>query len=102
MIYKTAVLAEHERGVLLRDQTIIDLVKPGRHRWLDPWDRLRLEIFDTDRVVMDSTWANRILRQHPDLAGDDFVFVRPEAGQLALIMLDGAPYTVVALSLIHI
>lgn len=96
MIYKTAVLAEHERGVLLRDQTIIDLVKPGRHRWLDPWDRLRLEIFDTDRVVMDSTWANRILRQHPDLAGDDFVFVRPEAGQLALIMLDGAPYTVVA------
>ena len=25
MIYKTAVLAEHERGVLLRDQTIIDL-----------------------------------------------------------------------------
>ncbi|WP_203294991.1 slipin family protein [Maricaulis parjimensis] len=95
MIYKTAVLAEHERGVLLRDQTVIDLVGPGRHRWLDLRNRLRLEIFDTDRVVMDSNWANRIMRQHADLAGDDFILVRPDAGQLALIMLDGAPYAVV-------
>ncbi|MAK64792.1 MAG: membrane protease subunit, stomatin/prohibitin [Maricaulis sp.] len=95
MIYKTAVLAEHERGVLLRDQTVIDLVGPGRHRWLDLRNRLRLEVFDTDRVAMDSNWANRIMRTHAELAGDDFILVRPDAGQLALVTLDGAPHALV-------
>ena len=95
MLYTTATLAEHERGLVLRDRNIIDLIGPGRHRWFDPFARLRVEVFDTGRLVMDSERANLIVRNHPALAEGHLVMVRPQADTLALVEVDGSPYTVV-------
>jgi len=95
MLFTTAVLAENERAIVRRDGTIIELAGPGRHRWFDPFKRLHVETFDAGRIVMDAAWANRIMRNHAELAEGAFIMVRPDAGTLALVEADGAPYAVV-------
>lgn len=95
MLFTTAVLAENERAIVRRDGTIIELAGPGRHRWFDPFKRLHVETFDAGRIVMDAAWANQIMRNHAELAEGAFIMVRPDAGTLALVEADGAPYAVV-------
>jgi len=95
MLFTKAVLAENERAIVRRDGTIIDLAGPGRHRWFDPFKRLHVETFDAGRVIMDAAWANRIMRNHPELAEGAFVMVRPDADMLALVEVDGSPFAVV-------
>ncbi|OLF71812.1 hypothetical protein AWH62_11800 [Maricaulis sp. W15] len=95
MIMTTAVLAEHERGLVRRDRAIVDLVGAGRHQWLDPLARIHVEIFDTRRAILDFELANQVLRARPDLAEGNFVYVQPQAGTLALVTLDGAPHALV-------
>lgn len=95
MLFTKAVLAENERAIVRRDGTIIELAGPGRHRWFDPFKRLHVETFDAGRVIMDAAWANRIMRNHPELAEGAFVMVRPDADTLALVEVDGSPFAVV-------
>lgn len=95
MIWKTNVLAETERGLLLRDGQIIDLIAPGRHRWPDPLSRLTLEIADTRTPVVPAGWAVQLERNHRTLAEAVMIFVRPAPETLALVSLNGAAFEVV-------
>ena len=86
---KTFVIAENQRGLLVRDGRLVRVLEPGLHRfWL--WNSRR------DQVVIDvasgacvSPLVDGIEKRHPELAEAYFEIVRPEQGQVAVVRLDG-------------
>ena len=86
---KTFVIAENQRGLLVRDGRLVRVLEPGLHRfWL--WNSRR------DQVVIDvasgacvSPLVDGIEKRHPELAEACFEIVRPEQGQVMVVRLDG-------------
>ena len=83
------VIAENQRGLLVRDGRLVRVLEPGLHRfWL--WNSRR------DQVVIDvasgacvSPLVDGIEKRHPELAEAYFEIVQPEQGQVAVVRLDG-------------
>ena len=86
---KTFVIAENQRGLLVRDGRLVRVLEPGLHRfWLWNSRRDRVEIdFATGACV--SPLVDGIEKRHPELAEACFEIVRPEQGQVAVVRLDG-------------
>lgn len=91
MIWKTIAIAEHERGLRLRDGRIEDILPPGRHRWLDPLNRTEVQRVDVRNVGFASEWAAALEKYHPELMAEHMIVVRPKAGEVALVTVNGAP-----------
>jgi regulator of protease activity HflC (stomatin/prohibitin superfamily) len=91
MIWKLISLAEHERGLLMRDGVLADILRPGRHRLFDPFGRHSVERHDVRKPVFMSEWGLVMEKNHPELFERDLIVVRPAEGEAALIRLDGRP-----------
>lgn len=88
MIRKEFIVAENQRGLLVKDGRLIRMLDPGRHMLWD-WDnRLRAEIVPAQGNFA-SPWAAIIEKLHPALAAEYFEIVRPAEGQAAVVWLDG-------------
>ena len=88
MIRKEVIVAENQRGLLVKDGRLLKMLDPGRHAFWD-WDnRLRAEIVAAQGVFT-SPWAAIVEKLHPELAAEYFAIVRPDEGQVAVVWLDG-------------
>jgi regulator of protease activity HflC (stomatin/prohibitin superfamily) len=88
MIRKEVIVAENQRGLLVKDGRLLTMLDPGRHAFWD-WDnRLRAEIVAAQGVFT-SPWAAIVEKLHPELAAEYFAIVRPDEGQVAVVWLDG-------------
>ncbi|QNA84310.1 slipin family protein [Sphingomonas sp. So64.6b] len=88
MIRKEFIVAENQRGLLVKDGRLLQMLDPGRHTFWD-WDnRLSAEIV-TAQGVFNSPWAAIIEKLHPAMAAEYFMVVRPGEGQAAVVWLDG-------------
>jgi regulator of protease activity HflC (stomatin/prohibitin superfamily) len=86
---KTFVIAENQRGLLVKDGRLVRVLEPGLHRfWLWNSRRDRVEI-DTASGACLSQLVDGIEKRHPELAEAYFEVVRPEQGQVAVVRLDG-------------
>ena len=85
----TFVIAENQRGLLVRDGRLVRVLEPGLHRfWLWNSRRDKVEIdFATGACL--SPLVDGIEKRHPELAEANFEIVRPEQGQVAVVRLDG-------------
>lgn len=95
MVWKTYALAETQRGLVLRDGCVVEWLEPGRHRRLDPANRLSLEILEVGQPIIVTSTARRLERLHPEMLKGRAVIIRPAAHELALVSVDGMPYAVV-------
>jgi len=86
-VLKSYVIAENQRGLLIRDGRVIDILGPGRHRLWDWLNRMRVEIVAASGVF-GSPWAEIIEKRHPELAEANFVTVRPAEGEVAVMWID--------------
>lgn len=84
---KTFVIAENQRGLLIQDGRVIEILSPGRHRLWDWLNRKRVETFVASGGFT-SPWAEIIEKRHPELAEGNFVSVRPKEGEIAVIWID--------------
>lgn len=88
MIRKEVIVAENQRGLLVKDGRLLRMLDPGRHVLWD-WDnRLRAEIVPAQGNFA-SPWAAIIEKLHPEVAAEYFEIVRPAEGQVAVVWLDG-------------
>ena len=86
---KTLVIAENQRGLLVRDGRLVRVLEPGLHRfWLWNSRRDRVEI-DTATGACTSQLVDGIEKRHPELAEANFAIVAPEQGHVAIVRLDG-------------
>jgi regulator of protease activity HflC (stomatin/prohibitin superfamily) len=86
-VLKSYVIAENQRGLLIRDGRVITILGPGRHRFWDWLNRTRVEIVGASGVFS-STWAEIVEKRHPELAEGNFVTVRPAEGEIAVVWID--------------
>jgi len=93
-MFKTIVVSEKQRGLLIRDGRFIDMLAPGRHRLFDPLGRLTVELCDASGAFI-SRWAEVIEKRHPVIADANFVTVRVPEGEVAVIAIDGRSSMVV-------
>jgi len=84
---KTFVIAENQRGLLIQDGRVIEILSPGRYRLWDWLNRKRVETFVATGVFA-SPWAEIIEKRHPELAEGNFVSVRPGEGQISMVWID--------------
>jgi regulator of protease activity HflC (stomatin/prohibitin superfamily) len=94
MIRKIAIVAENERGLLVKDGRLIRVLDPGRHVFWDWGNRLTIEMFEAQGLFR-SPWAAIIEKRHPELADRYFAVVRPGDGEVALVRIDGRPAMIV-------
>ena len=88
MIRKEVIVAENQRGLLVKDGRLLRMLDPGRHVLWD-WDnRLRAEIVPAQGNFA-SPWTAIIEKLHPEMAAEYFEIVRPVEGQVAVVWLDG-------------
>jgi len=92
---KTFVIAENQRGLLVRDGRLVRVLEPGRHRfWL--WDSQRDQVsIEIATGASMSPLVDGIEKRHPELAEAYFEIVRPAQGQVAMVRLDGKAHLVV-------
>lgn len=90
----TFVIAENQRGLLIQDGRIIDVLGPGRHRISNWLGRKSVELVDAVGLFT-SPWADIMERRHPELAEANFVTVRPAEGEVSVVWLGARPAWIV-------
>ncbi|MCK5745110.1 MAG: slipin family protein [Oricola sp.] len=85
---KIFVIAENQRGLLIRDGRLITVLEPGRHVYVDWLGRLKLECVYAQGVFA-SQWAEIMEKRHPELAGRYLETVRVGEGEVAIVLIDG-------------
>ena len=92
---KTFIVAENQRGLLVRDGRLVRVLEPGLHRfWLWNSRRDQVEVTFASGACV-SPLVEGIEKRHPELAEANFEIVRPEEGQVAIVRLDGRAKLVV-------
>lgn len=90
-MWKTVIVREHERALLVRDGRIAQVLGPGKHQFLDFAKRLTIETFDIRDPRFTSNWGEVLERAHADLAEGRLITVRVATGEVAVISYDGLP-----------
>jgi len=94
MTRKAYVVAETQRGLLIRDGRLIRVLEPGRHVFWDVFGQLTVDLFDA-RGVFASPWAEIIEKRHPEIAAQYLETVRVAEGEVAIVKLDGRASVIV-------
>ncbi len=90
-MWKTVIVREHERAILVRDGRIAQVLEPGKHQFLDLAKRLITEIFDIRDPLFKSNWGEVLERAQIDLTSGRLITVRVAPGEVAVISYDGLP-----------
>jgi len=85
---KSFVVAENQRGLLIRDGRLIKVLEPGRHAFWDVLGRLSIELCDAQGIFA-LPWAEIIEKRHQKYAERYLETVRVGEGEVAIISLDG-------------
>lgn len=85
---KIFVIAENQRGLLIKDGRLINVLEPGRHVYFDVLGRLKLECVYAQGVFA-SPWAEIMEKRHPELSARYLETVRVGEGEVAIVMVDG-------------
>ena len=94
MIREVFIVAENQRGLLIKDGRLLRVLEPGRHTYWRVGGRLLCELFEAQGVFT-SPWAALMEKNHPDLADRYFMTVRAGADEVAVVSLDGRPTMIV-------
>jgi regulator of protease activity HflC (stomatin/prohibitin superfamily) len=80
-----------ERGLLVRNGSLVRVLRPGRHTLFDPMRELTVETCKVVRAELPIDRNNVIKAERPDLAAELFEVVETGANELAVVSLDGRP-----------
>ena len=91
MFHLTVVVKDDERALLARDGKFLRVLGAGRHKLLDPFRQLTAETFKIVRGELAWDRYATIASVAPKVAADNFVAVKTEAGEVAIVSFDGQP-----------
>jgi len=64
---KRIVIALHERGVYLKDRSIVKVLEPGIHHFFDLFGRIKVEIYDVTVAEFNHRYVDVLLKEKADL-----------------------------------
>jgi regulator of protease activity HflC (stomatin/prohibitin superfamily) len=80
-------IARHERAFLFRERDFVRVLPPGRHVYIDPLFRLRIELEDVTAPRVESDRLDLIVKS--GALGDEALVVDLRDGERALVFVDG-------------
>lgn len=93
---KRQVVAQHERALMLHDGVLTQILGTGVYRRFDPFNRIRIEIFDLTRPELKHAQAEVFRRAAAALWEANVQTVETGAEEAALITFDGRPSLLLA------
>lgn len=87
--YKRIVVAAHERGLLIRDRSIVRVLTPGVYRLFDLLGRVSVEVFNMIEPVFDHELADVLVKERADLLERFFTLVELGEYQVGLLYKNG-------------
>lgn len=88
-ILKNFEIADYERGFLYEGRKFSRILDPGRHRFFDPLNRIRVEVHDTTVSEFRHRLARFLMRTYPRETGRYLQGCEFADNQLGLIYMDG-------------
>lgn len=86
---KRVEVSEIQRALVIANGRIKGILEPGRHWFLNPFEKVRTLIFDVNRLEFVCEWTDALLRDHPELASKYFEVVDVNDKQIAIVYQDG-------------
>ena len=86
--YKRIVIAQHERGLHLKDRSLIAVLEPGVHRIFDPFRRVAVHIHDLTVTEFTHPQADVFVKSVPELVARHFHVVHLADGEAGLVYKD--------------
>lgn len=72
---KRQVIAQHERGLYLKDRSIVKILQPGVYWMLDPLERVKIEVFDITRPAFAHAYEDVLIKDQRALCERHFQLV---------------------------
>ena len=95
MFWKRIIVGDQERALVTKNGRFGGILAPGDHRlFAAPGVSLGVEKFNVRELVFQSTWADYLAKERPDVADRHFTRVETNDLQVAMIYVDGKLFKV--------
>lgn len=94
--FKRIVIAQHERGLFLKDRSLTAVLEPGVHRIFDPLRRVEVQIHDLTVTEFTHPQADTFVKSVPELVARHFHVVQLGDAEAGLVFKDGVLVDVLA------
>ena len=85
---KRIVIAQYERGLYLKDRSVVNILEPGVHWIIDPFGRVKVEVFDLTTPEFTYARADALLKEQPALCEKYFTVVELGDHEVGLVYKD--------------
>jgi len=86
---KRIVIAQHERGVFLKDRTIVKILEPGIHRIFDLYGRVAVEVHNLTVPEFNHPYVDVLVKENRELVDKYFQFVELGEYEVGLVYKNG-------------
>lgn len=86
---KSFVIAQHERGVYLKDRSIVKILEPGIHREFDWFNRVMVEVHNLTVPEFNHPFVDVLIKENPQLVEQYFQLVELGDYEVALVYKNG-------------
>ena len=83
------VIAQHERGVYLKDRSIVDILEPGVYRVFDMLGRINVELHNLTVPEFEHPYVDVLLKENVELCNKYFQVVELGDYEVALVYKNG-------------
>ncbi len=94
--FKRIVIAQHERGIYLKNRSIVKVLEPGVYRYFDIFGRIQVEIYDVTEAQFNHKYVDVLVKEQPEIVTKYFQVVETDAYEVGLVYQRGQLSTVVA------
>jgi regulator of protease activity HflC (stomatin/prohibitin superfamily) len=97
MFWKRIIVGDQERILISKNGRFSTILTPGEYRlFVSPTVRLEVETHYTNSLVFQSTWADYLVKERPQLVAEFFTVVETTDTQVAMVYVDGKLFKVLA------
>lgn len=86
---KRIVIAQHERGVYLKDRSIVKILEPGIYRQPDLFDRVAIEVHDLTVPEFNCRYLDVLVKENHELVDKHFQFIELGEYEVGLVYKNG-------------
>jgi len=95
MLWKRIIVGDQERALITKNGRFGGILAPGEYRlFIMPGVSLNVEKYNVRDLVFQSTWADYLAKERPEVADRHFTRIETNDLQVAMIYVDGKLYKV--------
>jgi len=95
MLWKRIIVSDQERVLITKNDRFGGILAPGEYRlFIAPGVSLHVEKFNVQELVFQSTWADYLAKERPDVAERYFTCIETNDFQVAMIYVDSKLFEV--------